>query len=156
MQWSKLKARVKDRICPELRDRVDFHLTSYRRAHDDADKVWITIDGETTLTMKYYTRLRAEYEAYSCGVDWGAIKPLLCELEIFEPKDFGLAMRTYLDLPIRDALASTNNLIKAFAIIDRRVGKRTLTKLEISEAHSRLVRTFYSLRLLLAMRISAD
>jgi hypothetical protein len=156
MQWSKLKSRVKDRICPELRDRVDFHLTSYRRAHDDADKVWITIDGESILHMKYYTRLRAVYEGISCGLDWGAIEPLLSELEIFEPKDFGKAMRSYLDLPISDALASTNSLIKAFAIIDRRVGKRTLAKLEISEADSRLVRTFYSLRLLLSMRISAD
>jgi hypothetical protein len=156
MQWSKLKARVKERICPELRDRVDFHLTSYRRSHDDVDKVWITIDGEPLLKMKHYTHLRASYEAYACGLEGDAISSLLAELEIFHPQAFGSAMRSYLDLPISDALASTNPLIKAFAIIDRRVGKRTLTKLDISEADSTLIRAFYSLRLLLAMRISAD
>jgi len=156
MQWSKLKTRVKDRICPELRDRVDFHLTSYRRSHDDADKVWITIDGEPLLKMKHYTHQRAEYEGYSCGLSGAAIRSLLSELEIFHPKDFGDAMRSYLDLPISEALASTNPLIKAFAIIDRRVGKRTLMKVEISDTDSPLIRTFYSLRLLRSMRISAD
>jgi len=156
MQWSKLKTRVKERICPELRDRVDFHLTSYRRSHDDADKVWITIDGEPLLKMKYYAYHTAHHEAWICGLEGAAIKSLLSELEIFQPRDFGNAMRTYLDLPISDALASPNPLIKAFAIIDRRVGKRTLAKLEISEADSHLVRAFYSLRILLAMRISAD
>src|ERR1043165_2004372 len=156
MQWSKLKTRVKERICPELRDRVDFHLTSYRRSHDDADKVWIMIDGEPLLKMKHYTYYRAYFEAWHCGLEHPAIESLLFELEIFQPKDFGNAMRTYLDLPISDALTSTNSLIKAFAIIDRRVGKRTLAKLDVSEADGHLVRAFYSLRILHAMRISAD
>lgn len=153
MQWSKLKARVKKRICPELRDRVDFHLTSYRRSHDDADKVWITIDGETILKMKYYVHYKAYLEGYFCGLGREAILSLLREFEIFEPKDFGNAMRSYLDLPIHDALASTNPLIKAFAIIDGRVGKRTLMKLEISESDTPLIKSFYALRLFLALRI---
>ena len=156
MQWSKLKARVKERICPELRDRVDFHLTSYRRSHDDADKVWITIDGETIFRVKHYAYERARAEAVQCGLSGPEIKPALREIEVFNPADFGNAMRSYLDLPIGDALASTNPLIKAFAIIDRRVGKRTLLKLELNASDSALILAFFSLRLLVASRISAD
>ena len=135
---------------------MEFHLTSYRRSHDEADKVWITIDGETVLKMKHYPYQRAEFEAYWCGLEYTAARSLLCELGFFRPQDFGNAMRTYLDLSIDDALASTNPLIKAFAIIDRRVGKRRLLKLEISETDIPLIRAFYSLRLLPVLRISAD
>src|SRR6185369_9440020 len=77
MQWSKLKARVKERICPELRDRVDFHLTSYRRSHDDVDKVWITIDGETIFKAKHYAYAKASAEAFYCGLSGAAIKSML-------------------------------------------------------------------------------
>lgn len=156
MQWSKLKARVKERICPELRDRVDFHLTSYRRSHDDVDKVWITIDGETVFKAKHYAYAKASAEAFYCGLSGAAIKSMLREVEVFDPADFGNAMRSYLDLPIAKALVSTDPLIKAFAIIDRRVGKRTLLKLELSASESPLILAFYSLRLLVESRISAE
>jgi hypothetical protein len=146
MQWSKLKSRVKERICPELRDIIDFHVTSYRRAHDDVEKVWITVNGEMIYSIKYYSYHRAIAEAFFCGLSGAAIRSVLREIEIFQPKDFGNALRSYLDLPIQDALASSNPLIKAFAIIDRRAGKRTLAKLEVSDSEHPLVRTFYSLR----------
>src|SRR5262245_3081630 len=120
MQWSKLKSRVKDRICPELRDRIDFHLTSYRRSHDDADKVWVTVDGETIFKIKYFAYQKAAAEAFYSGLRGPAITSSLREIEVFEPKDFGDAMRSYLDLPIQDALNSSHPLIKAFAIVDRR------------------------------------
>jgi len=146
LPWSKLKARVKDRICPELSGRVDFYVTSYRRSHSDADTVWITVDGERIFEAKYYAYLRAMGEALSCGLTHDAIPSALRDREIFSPQEFGKALRSYLDLSIHDALASTNPLIKAFAIIDRRVGKRTLRKLEISDSEPLLVKTFYSLR----------
>ena len=153
MQWSKLKTRVKDRICPELKGRVDFYLTSYRRAHDDADTIWVTVDGERIFEVKYYAyqKAAAEYyadqkaEGFFSALPGNAIRGTLSDVEIFSPQDFGRALRSYLDLSIHDALASTNPLIKAFAIIDRRVGKRTLAKLEIADSEHLLVKTFYSL-----------
>lgn len=146
MQWSKLKSRVKNRICPELRDRVDFHLTSYRHSHDSADRVWITIDGETIFSCKYYLEARAEAEAFYAGLTRNQIKAALRDVEIHSPQDFGKAMRRYLDLSIGEALKSSDPLIRAFAIIDGRLGKRTLAKLEISRSDHSLVLAFYSLR----------
>jgi hypothetical protein len=152
MQWSKLKSRIKDRICPELRDRIDFHVTSYRHSHDDADKVWITVDGETLFSYKYYPYRRATAEAFFCGLKGGEIATAVREMEIHSPQDLGNAMRSYLDLSIENALESTNSLIKAFAIIDGRVGKRRLARLEVSEMDHPLVKAFYSLRLAEAKR----
>ena len=51
------------------------------------------------------------------------MKELLREREIHRPKDFGDAMRAYLDMPIREALESNDPLVRAFAIVDRRLGK---------------------------------
>jgi hypothetical protein len=147
MQWSKLKSRVKSFICPELRDRIDFHLTSYRESHDGADKVWITVDGQRVFSCKHYPHKWAEAEAYYGGLRGEQVKSLLREKEIHGPKDFGDAMRAYLDMPVREALKSTDPLVKAFALVDRRVGKRTLEKLEISESEHTLVKAFYALRL---------
>jgi len=147
MQWSKLKSRVKGFICPELRDRIDFHLTSYRESHDGADKVWITIDGQRVFSCKHYLYERAEAKAYYGGSSGEQVKSLLREKEIHGPKDFGNAMRAYLDMPIREALKSTDPLIKAFAFVDRRVGKKRLEMLEISDSEHTLVKVFYALRL---------
>ena len=146
MQWSKLKTKIKSFICPELRDRIDFFVTSYRESHDGADKVWITIDGEKVFECKHYPYEWAEAEAYYSGLRKEQVKALLTDKEIHRPEDFGDAMRVYLELPIEEALKSSDPLVKAFAIIDRRVGKRMLVKLEISDSEHSLVQRFYELR----------
>ncbi|HEX8773125.1 MAG TPA: hypothetical protein VF735_05930 [Pyrinomonadaceae bacterium] len=146
MQWSKLKARVKDLICPELRDRIEFYVTSYRESHDGADKVWITVDGEKICSCKHYPHEWAKADAYRAGLRGEEIKSLLAKEEIHSPGNFGDAMRIYLDSPIHEALESSDPLVKAFAIVDRRAGKRMLSKLEISDSEHSLVKRFYELR----------
>jgi hypothetical protein len=147
MQWSKLKSRVKDFICPELKDRIDFHLTSYRGSHDGADKVWITVDGQRVFSCKHYPYERAEAEAYQGGLRGEQVKELLREKDIHKPKDFGDAMRAYLDMPIRESLESNDPLVRAFAMVDRRLGKRRVAKLELLDSEHSLVKAFHKLRL---------
>lgn len=146
MQWSKLKSRIKSLISPEVRDRIDFHLTSYRESHDGADKVWITIDGERIFDCKYYLSERATAYAYLDGLRGNEIKSALIDAGIHSPRDFGCAMRAYLDMPPGEALKSSDPIVRAFAIVDRRVGKRTLAKLDLSGCDHALVNAFYRLR----------
>jgi hypothetical protein len=146
MQWSKLKSRVKGLICPELRDRIDIHLTSYRESHDGADKVWTTVDGQRVFSCKHYHREWAEAEAYYGSLRGEQVTDFLKSREIHGPGDFGNAMRSCLDMPVGEALKSSDPLVKAFALVDRRVGKRAIAKLEISAAEHTLVRAFYELR----------
>jgi hypothetical protein len=56
-------------------------------------------------------------------------------------------MRAYLDMPVQLALKSRNPFIRSLAIIDRRVGRRTLEELEIGEDQHSLVQEFYRLRM---------
>ena len=146
MQWSKLKSRIKSLIAPEVRDRIDFHLTSYRESHDGADKVWITIDGERVFDCKHYPHEWAADRAYGNGLGGNEIRSALADVGIHGPKDFGYAMRAYLDMPVDQALQSSDPLVRAFAIVDRRVGKRTLATLDLSGFDHPLVNAFYKLR----------
>jgi hypothetical protein len=153
MQWSKLKTRVKGFICPELKDRIDFHVTRYRKAHSWISESWITVNGEKIFDCGSRTYAReAAYEWLSSkessdveGRDLN-MQETLKRREIHEPQHMGEAMRAYLDLPIDEALKSDNPFIKALALVDRRVGKRTIEKLEIDNAEHSLVKAFYELR----------
>lgn len=146
MQWSKLKSRVIDLIRPDLAGRIDFYVTSYRKSHDGADKVWITIDRERVFSCDHYPNEWAERQAYYDGLDGIELKEELIGKELHSPGDFGDSMREYLDLPIEKAAASTDPLIRAFAITDRRLGKRALRKMEVSDTEHTLVKAFYRLR----------
>jgi hypothetical protein len=148
MQWSKLKTKVKSFICDELADRVDFYVTSYRKSHDGVDKVWITFDGQKVFTIKHYDYAFAERNLYwTTELKQKEIQESLLKNEIYNPQEFGESLAEYLKLPISDSLTSSNPIIKAFAIIDKRVGKRTLEKLEITDSESELIKLFFNLRI---------
>ncbi|MBA3715551.1 MAG: hypothetical protein H0W76_24365 [Pyrinomonadaceae bacterium] len=72
------------------------------------------------FSCKHYPYEWAEAEAYYGGLRGEQVKELLREKEIHRPKDFGDAMRAYLDMPISEALKSSNPLVKALALADRR------------------------------------
>jgi len=69
------------------------------------------------------------------------------EQDIFSQYDFLEAVERFLNSPIEESLKSDNSIVKALALIDRRVGKRTLNMLKESiKDESEFVRYFYRLR----------
>ena len=75
------------------------------------------------------------------------IEGMLDEQEIHHTRQLVGAMRSYLNLSLHDALRSDDPFLKTLAIIDRRVGRRTLERLEPGESEHTLVKEFYNLRL---------
>lgn len=156
MQWSKLKSDIKGFICPELKDVIDFHVTQYRKAHGWISESWITVNGEKIFNCGSRTYAReSAYELFrhqesSADVEDGEavwdLKEVLKRRGIHEPQDMGEAMRAYLDMPVAEALKSDNPFIKALALVDRRVGKRTIEEIEIEDSEHSLVKAFYELR----------
>lgn len=69
------------------------------------------------------------------------------EQDIFSQHDFLEAIERFLNFTIEESLKSDNSIVKALALIDRRVGKRTLNRLKESiKDESEFVRYFYRLR----------
>jgi len=69
------------------------------------------------------------------------------EQDIFSQYDFLQAVEIFLNSPIEESLKSDNSIVKLLALIDKRVGKRTLNMLKESiKDESEIVRYFYRLR----------
>ena len=157
MQWSRLKKMVEERICDSLRDAVDLHATSYRDTYDVTGRYWITVDGERVFSA-YTARGSGEYwETSSETIDLGASategsssrgvareRPELVGQDAHHR--FTDALERYLSLSIDDALVDPDELIRALAMIDRRLGSRRLRALEIADDEHPLVRYMAELR----------
>ena len=57
------------------------------------------------------------------------------EAGIFEQIDFVHSLQQYLQMTIDDALRSPNPFIKGLAMIDRRIGKRRLEAMDVTNEH---------------------
>ncbi len=67
--------------------------------------------------------------------------------EIHDPSGITSSIRTYFDLDPQIALTSADPILKALAMIDRRIGRRTLKSIKLNENEHSLVKTFYALRM---------
>jgi len=72
---------------------------------------------------------------------------VLTRAEIHDASITVYTFREYLDSDPQDALVSTDPVLKSLAIIDRRIGQRTLARLRVGKREHSLVRKFYTLRL---------
>lgn len=159
MKWSQLKHRIKQLISPELRDRLDFHVTRYHEAHDQEGEFWITIDKQTIFSGSYYQVLKTlstneelKEAYYSSPSQRSSVKIENITLEkvvnmgIHDMEDFSKSLFNYLNTPFEESLVSNNPLFKAFALIDSRLGKRRFEKIIIKDDTHKLIKHFYNLR----------
>lgn len=162
-KWSKAKKNLKSMTCESLAGRVDFQVINYRKAHDGLGRAVITVDGRELLSMCTITAEREEYEKewalrHSQGFyefdDVGEniriqdiAHQLLKQEGIYGQYDFFDALESYFNAPISESLASKNHIIQILSLIDRRVGKRTLVKMEKRIANEpEWVQRIYKLR----------
>lgn len=172
MRWTKLrKILEEDRLCESLRGRVGYFLTHYHNAPDQYGRFCIRVDGKERLfanpyNEKYcfaeYAKIkqkfqipprewnghgRFEFEEENRWAEDAAAAKMMTEnkMEIWQVMD---AISEYLRLDIQAALRSENEMIRLFAVLDRRVGKRTLERLkEELEQQPEWLQFFYRLRL---------
>jgi len=155
MQWSKLKSRVMTFVDPGVRARLDFHLTTYRKLSELASEFVVTVVGhkifatsatryniETYITTRWTGML-----SHGDGPDPRTVDETLIKRNVLNPPDITSSIRTYLDLDPKLALHSSDPILKALAMIDKRIGKRTLKAIELGDDEHSLVKTFYSLRM---------
>ena len=130
MSWSKLKKRFKERLAPSLKKRVDLHSTRYRGyTNDDDGRAWITYDGEEITNMAM---------AWGWNLQNG-------EQSVFSQGALGTAMCACLNNSIEDILKHEDQLVRALGMLDRRLGKRRLRKMDVCDEPP-LLRLLYLLR----------
>ena len=156
MRWTQLKSRLSELVVPELRDRIALHQARYRYTREEVGRVWLTIDGREVAQFdsSTYVRRRAEM---ACALERdsdmtspeadAAARQELREAGLYDDYEAIADLERYLSLSIDDALASPSPLVRALAVIDRRVGKRRLRALAANPIQHPLVRQLLLLRL---------
>ncbi len=164
MKWSQLKKRIEATFADSVAGRVEVWNTRYRKSHDDLGEGWITIDKQLVLRFAEFThdversreaeRLQKERECTDYRnpdqneeyrrADSDA-QEIVQGKGVFGMWQLDEALFGYLNMSIDDAIESDNPIIRAFAILDRRFGKRRLKDFD-SSSENPLVRTLHRFR----------
>ena len=156
MKWSKLKSLVESKMSPSLQKRVTIHSTAYGNC--SCGHAWLTFDKEIIAnfcTRAFWNRVNGSY--YRHNNRWMTDNPVPHYVTLLQKKSYGdmeygelsrqnvyLSCWEYVhDLSIDDALNSTDPLIQALAVIDKRVGKRRLQTLKEKKLHPLATRLLY-------------
>lgn len=155
--WSGLKKQLTENLCEELHGRITYFLTRYHEVHNSYGRASIRLDGKELTNFTWIEMYKQDNDINELWKETGkwdnqnsALKQKWDEEAAFSDYDFLCAATNYLQLPIKDALDSEDYLIKVFAIMDKRVGKRTLEKIKAEEKYKSYpdwVQQFYELRL---------
>lgn len=158
MRWSKLKQLVEDRMADSLQHRVEVHSTRY---YSGEGRGWITVDKREVANFSTLGFSMQTYHLATVGSGlsfWDLLdrnqyyserhkaeKTLLMQ-GMYWQGGYYRALWNSLSLSIDDALRSDEMLIRAFAMLDSRLGKRRLRALHLGDDEHPLVRQFYDLR----------
>lgn len=158
MRWSKLKKALEALLANAVKEHLDVHFTRYGRSPSSMmDRAWITWDNEEIYQFSTVNWLRTnrivatqmhevgEREELPGWHDEAVVKRLE-QSEITSRDQWYEALKTYLSLSIEQAVYSSDALIRAWAMFDRRLGKRHLRSLELKPTDPSLVQRCYQLR----------
>jgi hypothetical protein len=145
----------KEMLADSLKGRIRYGCTTYT-GMDGAHVFEICIDGESVKRFswetvnRYFTDCGYKTKDGSLWKDFFALLkqyPLSARSEYLE-EEFCEALATYRNQNIQDSLFSENPLVRMFAVLDRRIGKRTLEKIKGDiDKQPTWLRRFYRLRL---------
>ena len=126
MKWSQLKHRTESMFADGIRGRVQLYTTHYRGGPSVINGFerhsWITIDGKPIVNMHRHQYVDGIYP------DFG--DPRRFEIGLFSWWDLPRAAFDYLNMSIDEAMATENTVIRALAVLDRRLGRRRLVLLD--------------------------
>ena len=174
LQWSKTKSTLERFLCDKLKGRLKIHATVYRKFHDSPSRVWFTFDkkeilsaSDTTYSVKHqklYQQIKENnnLKAIPYNANWDVmfnseerqklirasddVEESLINQNIFESYHLYAPLMDYGSLSINEAMNSDNIIIKAYSMLDRRLGKRRLEKIEFTNETHPLIVKFYKIR----------
>lgn len=155
--WSDLNRKLTDLLCDELKERVSYFLTRYHKVHNSYGRAAICLDKRELVCFSWIEMYHQETDLHEVWEETGVwdcsdsnMKKKWDANATYCDMDFLSAATSFLQMPIMNALYSDNFIVQIFAILDKRIGKRTLRKIEDDGAFQNYpswVKQFYDLRL---------
>ena len=151
--WSNLKKQMNDLLCDSLKDKISYFYTSYHEVHNAYGRATINYCKKEMVAFSWVEMYKQEQEVsqlYQEGkkVSYGELEKgkWMPECKLCDA-DFINSLTIYLKTDIATSLNSDNYLLRVFAYMDRRVGKRTLIKIKDDvEKLPDWVKQFYRIR----------
>ncbi len=159
--WSNMRKYLEKEIIAEcLKGRIRYGCTTYK-GMDDFKIFEICIDGkqakrfsiETVNTYFINNGFKTNYNPIGKIEYWSEFWEILDKTPMesrseFTEEEFCEALREYRNQNIQSSLFSDNPLVRMFAVLDRRIGKRTLLNVKNSvSAQPEWLQQFYNLRI---------
>ena len=151
--WSNLKKQMHDLLCDSLKDKISYFYTNYHEVHNAYGRATINYNKKEMVAFSWvemYAQEREVSQLYQEGkkVSYGELEKgkWIPECKLCDA-DFINSLTIYLKTDIAISLHSDNYLLRVFAYMDRRVGKRTLIKIKDEvEKLPEWVKQFYQIR----------
>lgn len=140
--WFNLKKQMEDLLCDKLKGKITYFLTRYHNVHDAYGRATINYLGKELICFSFKEGFIQDYDvsaAYQLrNKDKAACSEITKKLTnekwmkeaILSEHDFLSSILEYLESKITLLLSSDNYLLRIFAVLDRRIGKRTLEKIK--------------------------
>ncbi len=153
--WSGIRKKLESEyLAKSLQGHIQYYATTYTRSHDHEGRAAIRYDGKEIIKgcywynwtkagqfpkdEKYERRMREE----NAFTDDTALK-----LGVFDQRSFYAAFQEFDQQSIEKSLKSENLIVRIFAVLDRRVGKRRLLMMKDTiEQEPNTFKEFYAIR----------
>ncbi len=148
--WSGMRKYLEeDMLCDALKGRIRYNCTKHK-GMDGTGLFEIYIDGDLIKMFNMFHMSSKLFEDKDFDWDdfWTEFDKPMNERAEFTDSELAAALENYCNSDIAASLASENPIVRMFAILDRRVGKRTLENLkETINEQPEWLQFFYRLRI---------
>lgn len=135
--WSGIRNKLEnDYLAESLRGHIQYFATSYRKVLDQEGRAAIRYDGKEIIKGCYFNNwmkahLFPKDDTYEkrMNVENAYMDDTAMRLGVFDQRCFYRAFDEFDNQSIEKSLISENLLVRIFAILDRRVGKRKLKEI---------------------------
>ena len=147
--WKGMKKYLEqEMLCPELKGRISYHYEVYPRFGGMSACFVLSLDGKTVKTFgELYAMARLEEQGkWLPGQSLYSVP--MQDRDEYSDYEFSQALRAYRNQPIQTSLQSNDPIVRMFAILDRRVGRRSLERLKDSiDEQPEWLRCLYCVRI---------
>ncbi|MCM1505896.1 MAG: hypothetical protein NC177_01995 [Ruminococcus flavefaciens] len=152
---SKIRHKLENEYLAEsLKGHIRYFATSYSKCPDHEGRASILLDGKQIIEGSYYGRwnkypLLPKDENYNLRISYEF--PIMDDVALqfgqFDQRCFHRAFDEFDNQSIEKSLSSENAIVRVFALLDRRTGKRRLRSIQENiHNEGEVFRTFFNIR----------
>ena len=143
--WSGMRKKLEqDYLAEPLRGHIRYFVTTYKHSPDQEGRVAILLNDREIFGGNYW-------DAWPDEILYPDEDPFVMMMQCYEglnQRDFYEAFHLFDTQPVQQSLCSENRIVRLFAVLDRRVGRRTLMKLRDSlSTQTPAFRKLYEIRM---------